>query len=73
MAAAIAYWLPVHVEGMKEHGGPSCRQLLDSFNIVQTGCIVKGEAQKSPLFWRFLGPFDFLKSACSLEIQYWTF
>ena len=22
---------------------------------VQTGCIVKGEAQKSPLFWRFSG------------------
>ena len=30
------------------------------FNSVQTRCIVKGEAQKSPLFWRFF--------ACSLGI-----
>ena len=26
---------------------------------MQTGCIVKGEAQKSPLFWRFSGGFWF--------------
>ena len=26
-------------------------------NSVQTRCIVKGEAQKSPLFWRFSGGF----------------
>ena len=30
-----------------------------SFNSVQTRCIVKGEAQKSPLFWRFSGGFWF--------------
>ena len=29
------------------------------FNNVQTRCIVKAEAQKSPLFWRFSGGFDF--------------
>ena len=29
---------------------------------------VKGEAQKNPLFWRFSGVFDFLRSACSLRI-----
>ena len=37
-------------------------------NSVQTRCIVKGEAQKSPLFWRFSGVFDFLRIACSLGI-----
>ena len=26
-----------------------------NFNGVQTRCIVKGEAQKSPLFWKFSG------------------
>ena len=26
-------------------------------NSVQTRCIVKGEAQKSPLFWRFSGGY----------------
>ena len=30
-----------------------------NFNSVQTRCIVKGEAQKSPLFWRFSGGFCF--------------
>ena len=35
---------------------------------MQTRCIVKGEAQKSPLFWRFSGGFDFLRIACSLRI-----
>ena len=29
--------------------------LRHSINSVQTRCIVKGEAQKSPLFWRFSG------------------
>ena len=29
------------------------------FNSVQTRCIAKGEAQKSPLFWRFSGGFGF--------------
>ena len=42
--------------------------LFDFFNSVQTRCIVKGEAQKSPLFWRFSGGFDFLRIACSLGI-----
>ena len=31
----------------------------ERINSVQTRCIVKGEAQKSPLFWRFLGGFWF--------------
>ena len=31
----------------------------NSFSNVQTRCIVKGEAQKSPLFWRFSGGFRF--------------
>ena len=38
------------------------------FGTGQTRCIVKGEAQKTPLFWRFSGGFDFLRSACSLGI-----
>ena len=38
------------------------------FNSVQTRCIVKGEAQKNPLFWRFSVGFDFLRIACSLGI-----
>ena len=42
--------------------------LLFTINSVQTRCIVKGEAQKSPLFWRFSGGFDFLRIACSLGI-----
>ena len=29
------------------------------FNNVQTRCIAKGEAQKSPLLWRFSGGFQF--------------
>ena len=33
---------------------------------MQTGCIVKDEAPKSPLFWRCSGGFDFLRCACSL-------
>ena len=37
-------------------------------NSVQTRCIVKGEAQKSPLTGDFLGVVDFLRSACSLGI-----
>ena len=32
---------------------------LTWLNSVQTRCIVKGEAQKSPLFWRFSGGFCF--------------
>ena len=35
------------------------KSLLGHFNSVQTRCIVKGEAQKSPLFWRFSGGFWF--------------
>ena len=37
-------------------------------NSVRTRCIVKGAAQKSPLFWSFLGLLNFLRSACSLGI-----
>ena len=43
-------------------------------NNVQTRYIVKGEAQKSPLFWRFSrGFFDFLRIAFSLGIPQETF
>ena len=42
-------------------------QPLTRLNSVQIRCIVKGEAQESPLFWRFSGVFDFLRSACSLR------
>ena len=31
--------------------------LLSQHYSAQTGCIVNGEAQKSPLFWRFSGGF----------------
>ena len=41
---------------------------LERINSVQTRCIVKGEAQKSPLFWRFSGGFDFLRISSSLGI-----
>ena len=44
------------------------RTSFATFNSVQTRCIVKGEAQKSPLCWQFLGAFDFLRIACSLGI-----
>ena len=37
------------------------KEKKDRFNSVQTRCIVKGEAQKSPLFWRFSGVFGFLR------------
>ena len=40
-----------------------------SLNNIQTRCIVKGEAQKNPLFWRFSwGFWFFLRIACSLGI-----
>ena len=35
---------------------------------MQTGSIVRGDAQKSPLLWRFRKVFDFLRRACSLGI-----
>ena len=34
---------------------------------VQTRCIVKGEAQKIHFSGDFLGAFDFLRVACSLN------
>ena len=34
-------------------------KLTKTISSVQTRCIVKGEAQKSPLFWRFSGGFWF--------------
>ena len=42
--------------------GYGCPPILRSIaanqiNSVQTRCIVKGEAQKSPRFWRFSGGF----------------
>ena len=40
------------------HFGPT-EKWCASFKSVQTRCIVKGEAQKSPLFWRFSGGFWF--------------
>ena len=45
---------------------PSYRDKMS--NRMQTRCIVNGEAQRSPLFGRFSGVFDFLRSAFSLGI-----
>ena len=47
-----------------------CKFVLKS---VQTRCIVRGEAQKSPLSGDFLRAFDFLRSACSLRIPLFKF
>ena len=47
--------------------------IRNSINSVQTRCIVKGEAQKSPLFWRFSEFFYFLRIACSLGFPQETF
>ena len=58
----------------KGFGDILCRFLYDCFcpklkiNSVQTRCVVKAEAQKSPLSGGFLGVFDFLRIACSLGI-----
>ena len=41
---------------------------LRAINSMETRCIVKGEAQKSPLSGDFLGVFDFLRSTYSLGI-----
>ena len=49
---------------MPSHG------IENSLNSVQTGCIVKGEAQITPLVWRFSVFFDFLRSACSLGLPH---
>ena len=46
-----AWWLKVP-ESASGRGGTV-------INSVQTGCIVKGKAQKSPLFWRSSGSFWF--------------
>ena len=35
---------------------------------MQTGCVVKGEAQKSPLVWQFSGDLDFLTCVYLLGI-----
>ena len=43
------------------------------FNSVQTRCNVKGEAQKSPLFWRFSGGFSGKKQAYTAPLQCRTF
>ena len=37
--------------------GAKVTQNVTQINSVQTRCIVKGEAQKNPLFWRFSGGF----------------
>ena len=43
-------------EAPKYHA-PQKQYLPNKINSVQTRCIVKGEAQKNPLFWRFSGGF----------------
>ena len=71
LRALACLQLPLLVEKKKSfdlHQGPSDIRsrvsgsrgslgALVSINSVQTRCIVKGEAQKSPLFWRFSGGF----------------
>ena len=56
----------------KEENGPrngKYHSNMAQINSVQTRCIAKGEAQKSPLFLAiFWGVFDFLRLACSLGI-----
>ena len=42
----------IRVRNVRGKSGPK-----SLFESVQTRCIVKGEAQKSPLFWRFSGGF----------------
>ena len=44
----------VEVPWQITYNSNSCMKCINS---VQTRCIVKGEAQKSPLFWRFSGGF----------------
>ena len=64
---------PGDVLGQQERGPNSLGNLGALFwkkiSGVQTRCIVKGEAQKSPLFWQFSVFFDFLRSTCSLKIR----
>ena len=44
------------------------REVISKKSLERLG-IVKGEAQKSPLFWRLSGGFwNFLRIACSLGI-----
>ena len=43
----------------REHTGTHRNTQEGTIDSVQTRCIVKGEAQKSPLFWRFSGGFWF--------------
>ena len=40
---------------LREEPGSTIEDCLPTINSVQTRCIVKGEAQKSPLFRRFSG------------------
>ena len=44
---------PILVPTVPSRGSGVDRPKQTSFNNVQTRCIVKGEAQTSPLFWRF--------------------
>ena len=48
---------PQRVIYMGQRGPPQKSNFWSQINSVQTGCIVKGEAQKNPLFWRFSGVF----------------
>ena len=45
--------------GSSSHLNPTLTVCPNSFDSVQTRCIVKGEAQKSPLFRWFSGSFCF--------------
>ena len=67
--AKQSHWGPPPLDSRQEtHLQFAQIDALEIISSLQTRCIVKGEAQKSPLFWRFFGVFDFLRSACSLGI-----
>ena len=62
--AAPPFKMPLHMlppSPESPPSGPTLRKVgaCILINSVQTRCIVKGEAQKSPLFWRFSGGFCF--------------
>ena len=50
-----------HLRGVSQVSHPRGQFI----NSVQTRCIAKGEAQKSPLFWRFSGSFWFSQERLS--------
>ena len=48
-----------NISSRGSHGSSKYRIYSVQDQHMQTRCIVKGESQKSPLFWRFFWVFDF--------------